>query len=67
MQIPRAYQKFIRQIKDVRLELKKVHWPNRKEMYLYTTIVFTAIVVIGVFFWVLDTGFTALLRVLLQQ
>ncbi len=52
--------------KDVRAELKKVHWPSRKELYLYSSIILAMVVVIGIFFWALDTGFTAILRVLLQ-
>ncbi|HHX73583.1 MAG TPA: preprotein translocase subunit SecE [Firmicutes bacterium] len=52
--------------KDVRQELKKVHWPNRRELGLFTSMVLTAIIVVGCFFWLLDTGFTGLLRLILQ-
>ena len=53
-------------VKDVKQELKKVHWPNRKEVSLFTSIVLMAIFFIGVFFWILDSGFTGMLQLILQ-
>ena len=61
-----ALKKVGKHFKDVRTELKKVHWPNRKELYLYSSIVLGTIIVIGIFFWVLDSGFTAILQRLIQ-
>ncbi len=61
-----ALKKVSKHFKDVRSELRKVHWPNRKELYLYSSIVLGTVVIIGVFFWALDTGFTAILRMLIQ-
>ncbi|MCR3921783.1 MAG: preprotein translocase subunit SecE [Firmicutes bacterium] len=52
--------------KDVRQELKKVHWPNRRELTVFTSMVLMAIFFIGVFFWVLDSGFTGMLKLILQ-
>lgn len=57
---------FTKLFKDVRQELKKVHWPNRRELTVFTSMVLVAIFVIGVFFWVLDAGFTGLLKLILQ-
>jgi preprotein translocase subunit SecE len=54
-------------IKDVRQELKKVHWPNRRELTVFTTMVLMAIFFIGVFFWILDTGYAGMLRLILQR
>lgn len=48
--------------KGVRLEMKKVVWPTRKELSSYTVVV---LVVCGFFalgFWLIDTGFLALLK-----
>lgn len=59
-------KKISKHFKDVRSELRKVHWPNKKELYLYSSIVLGTVVVIGLFFWILDTGFTAILRMLLK-
>ncbi|GAK43079.1 preprotein translocase subunit SecE [Paenibacillus urinalis] len=37
-------------------ELKKVRWPNRKELTNYTLIVLGTVIVITLYFWVLDIG-----------
>ncbi|HAA37543.1 MAG TPA: preprotein translocase subunit SecE [Firmicutes bacterium] len=52
--------------KEVRQELRKVHWPNRREITVYTSMVLTTVLFIGVFFWLLDAGFTELLKLILQ-
>ena len=67
MAMPGPVKKLTKQLKDIRSELRKVHWPTRKELYLYSSLVLATVIVIGIFFWVLDTGFTAGLRMLLQQ
>ncbi|MBS4008585.1 MAG: preprotein translocase subunit SecE [Clostridium sp.] len=54
-------------LKDVRQELRKVHWPNRRELTLFTSVVLMAIFFIGVFFWILDSGFAGILRIILQR
>ena len=56
-----------RYFKDVRQELKKVHWPNRRELYVFTSLVLLTEIFIGVFFWLLDSGFTAILKLILQR
>ena len=37
-------------------ELKKVRWPNRKELTSYTIVVLVTIMVVTIYFWVLDIG-----------
>lgn len=36
-------------------ELKKVHWPNRRETSIYTVVVFVAVLVVAVLIWVFDS------------
>ncbi len=62
----KGIQKLNKLFKDVRVELKKVHWPTRKELLIFTTIVLISIFTVGVFFWFLDTGFSALLRLVIR-
>jgi len=45
---------------EVRTELRKVHWPTRRQFGVFFAIVLATIVVIGAFFWVLDYGLTIL-------
>lgn len=49
--------KIFRFFKEVKSEMKKVVWPTRKQIINNTLIVFAAVVVIGVFIWVLDLVF----------
>lgn len=42
-------------------ELKKVHWPNRQQLMIYTGVVLVAVVIVGVVIWVFDTGLSFLL------
>lgn len=62
-----AYVKRIQRFfHDVKIELKKVNWPTRRELMTFTSIVVVVILVIGVFFWILDMGFTAILKLIIR-
>ena len=39
---------------DSRSELKKVRWPKRKELISYTIVVVVTVLLITLYFWVLD-------------
>jgi len=52
--------------KDVRQELKKVHWPNRRELTVFTSVVLVAVLFIGIFFFILDYGFGSMLRLIVR-
>jgi preprotein translocase subunit SecE len=47
-----------------RIELRKVVWPEREETIKTTYVVFGFAVVMGLFFWLLDTGLTFMTRLL---
>ncbi len=36
-------------------ELKKVHWPNRKELVNYTMVVLAATLVVAAMIWIVDS------------
>ena len=36
-------------------ELKKVHWPTKKEVVKYTAVVLSTVIIMTIFFWLLDT------------
>ncbi len=46
----------------VRQELKKVVWPDSKELGSNTVVVFAVCAFFALGFWLIDTGFLALLR-----
>ncbi len=58
-------QGFLAYLKSVRLEMKKVVWPTKRELMQYAAVVVVACAFFAVAFWALDTGFLALLKQLL--
>ncbi|AJY75256.1 preprotein translocase subunit SecE [Paenibacillus beijingensis] len=45
-------------------ELKKVRWPNRKELTSYTIVVLFTIVFVTIYFWLLDIGISSLVELI---
>ncbi|MBA4495873.1 preprotein translocase subunit SecE [Paenactinomyces guangxiensis] len=43
-------------------ELKKVRWPNRKEMVSYTLVVLITVVLLTIFFFIIDLGIAELVK-----
>ena len=54
-------------VQSSRIELRKVVWPNRQETMQVTIVVFVMIIILGLFFWGLDTLLGALTRWLTGQ
>jgi preprotein translocase subunit SecE len=48
-------QTFAAFVQSSRIELRKVVWPNRQETMQVTLVVFVMIIVLGLFFWGVDT------------
>ena len=55
-------QKFLRGAFN---ELKKVHWPNRREIIIYTSVVLVAVVAVGVLIWLFDSALSFVLKFIL--
>lgn len=50
--------------KGVRSEIKKVNWPNKKELTNYTVVVLAICVIMTIVVWVLDLVFQGLLGII---
>lgn len=37
-------------------ELKKVHWPTRRQLLAYTGVVFIAVAIVSILMWLVDSG-----------
>lgn len=57
--------KLIRFFKNVWSELKKVSWPNKKEMTTYTTVVIFSVLLMAVILWLFDSIFSLFLGLIL--
>jgi len=54
-------------VKEAWQELKKVHWPTRKETYSATVIVLVAVVVVALFLGLVDFGLSYAMQYLMGQ
>lgn len=61
----RFFKKMLKFLQEVKVEMKKVNWPTKREFGLFTGIVLSAVVVIGIFFWILDSIFIAVLQLVI--
>lgn len=59
------------QVKDyfrgVISELKKVHWPTRREVVIYTGVVVIAVIIVGILIWLFDAALSTVLGRFLQR
>jgi len=60
-------QEFWRFLQSSRGELRKVIWPSRQETVQTTLTVFVFVLILGVFFWLLDMGLVSITRWLTGQ
>jgi len=51
-------------VKQVRQEVAKVTWPNRRETTISTIMVFVMVVIAAIFFMLVDQVFAALVKLL---
>jgi len=58
----KIFSKLFTFLKEVRLEMKKVNWPTRKETIKYTGIIIGVSLVVAAFLGGLDYVFTTLLN-----
>ncbi|MFZ5897756.1 MAG: preprotein translocase subunit SecE [Bacillota bacterium] len=40
---------------EVIRELKKVHWPTRREVVIYTSVVLVSVTLVGIVIWIFDS------------
>jgi len=43
-------------------EFKKVHWPNRKQLYVYTGVVLMSVLIVSLMIWIVDSGLSVILE-----
>ncbi|OEF96460.1 preprotein translocase subunit SecE [Vulcanibacillus modesticaldus] len=60
--IKNGFNSVVNFIREGVKELKKVRWPNRKELVAYSNIVIWTVVFITIFFFVIDLGISLILQ-----
>ena len=53
-------------LREVKVELKKVTWPSRKQTIGSTAVVIALVILISLFLGVVDFGISSLIRIVLQ-
>ena len=53
-------------LREVKVELKKVTWPTKKQLIAYTVVVFLTVLMIATLIWVIDSFFSVAFRWLLK-
>jgi len=61
----RQTEKAAEYFRGVLSELKKVHWPSRRQLLAYTGVVFFAVAIVSVLMWIVDSGLSAAVTKLL--
>lgn len=46
-------------------ELKKVHWPTRREVTIYTGVVLVVVAIVMIIIWIADSIFSQILRLII--
>jgi preprotein translocase subunit SecE len=53
-------------LREVKVELKKVTWPSRKQTFGSTVVVIVLVILISLFLGVVDMGLSSLIRIVLR-
>lgn len=62
----RRWKAITKWVHELRVELKKVVWPSRKEVVHNTLVVIACVLVVGVCIWVFDWLSAAIVRALIN-
>jgi len=61
---PALWNKVRKFFREVRLEMRKVSWPNRQELITYTIVVIVTVVIVAAFTGLVDVIFSGALNLL---
>ncbi len=63
---PGIFSRIRRWLHELRVELKKVVWPTKKQTINNTLVVIACVVFVGIFIWIFDVVANALIQALLH-
>ncbi|HHT01274.1 MAG TPA: preprotein translocase subunit SecE [Firmicutes bacterium] len=53
-------------LREVRSEMRKVTWPNRRETIVFTSVVIISVGIIAGLIWIMDLILTTILRLVIK-
>jgi|UniRef100_A0A7C4UG06 preprotein translocase subunit SecE len=60
------FKKLVRFLKEVRLELMKVSWPKKEELWTSTLVVIVFSLILTVFIWIFDIAVAQVLILIMR-
>jgi preprotein translocase subunit SecE len=66
MKITQLFPRFLNFINEARAELRKVTWPNRKQLISSTIVVMITVALVAIFIGVVDLIFSQIVTIILQ-
>lgn len=60
------FKKIVRFLKEVRLELIKVSWPKRNELWTSTLVVVVFSIILTTFIWLIDLGIAQVIILIMR-
>jgi len=60
-------EKILQFLREVKIELKKITWPTRKQTISSTVVVIILVVIVSFFLSVVDMGLSSLIHIVLQK
>jgi len=63
---PNVIERIKRYIRGMVQEMKRVHWPGRRDLIVYTAAVIGVSLVVALFIYLLDSGVGALMGLILS-
>ncbi|MDI6870781.1 MAG: preprotein translocase subunit SecE [Bacillota bacterium] len=63
---PAKDNRLAKYFREVRAEMRKVQWPNRKELVAYTNVTLLTVAVVAVFIFLIDLVFSGVLRLVMR-
>ncbi|HHW15289.1 MAG TPA: preprotein translocase subunit SecE [Firmicutes bacterium] len=61
---PARDNRLAKYFREVRAEMRKVQWPNRKELIAYTNVTLLTVAVVAVFIFLIDLVFSGVLNLI---
>ncbi len=65
--IKEKYEVIKQFLREVKVELKKVTWPSRKDTLAATVVVLITVIIIAFFLGIVDSGLSTLVKELLKK
>ena len=61
-----VFSRIKRTVRNTAQEMKRVHWPGKRDLAIYTAVVIGVSLIVALFIYILDSGVGALMSLILK-